>query len=758
MPGRDLQLADLIERHRDEIVARWSARATALLGERLGGHALRDGVPDLLDAIARQLRRGATSGGPAEPIARHHARQRRAVRIDLARMLREYGLLRDAILDVAEARGAAPLDASELRALGAVLDASIAAAGEEYVAQRDAAHADLEQRFREVADHAPAGVFLKDGHGRYLFVNRWIASLLGRTPEELVGRTVSDVFPPDIAAIARDREQRAAEAGEVLSEETVPTPRGPRTLVTVRFPFRLPSGEMGTFAIAVDATDRKRAEEALHEGQARARTILRNIRDSIVVLQAVRGDRGELREWRYVEANEGALATIGRPRDEVLGRTLAEIVPDRAAALRPQLAHVLETGEPLRYEASWDDRTWLVTTFRVDASSVGSAALDITDRKQAEDAMRAANERLVEADRRKDEFLGMLSHELRNPLAPIRNSVHILQRAEPGSEPARRAREVIARQSDHLTRLIDDLLDVTRIGSGKIALRRTDADVGEVVRRTAEDHRSMLADRGVALDVRVPDAPLRTSADPTRLAQIVGNLLQNAAKFTPAGGRVSVAARAAGGRVEVTVRDTGVGVDAAIRERIFEPFVQGDRTLARSGGGLGLGLALVKGLAELHGGGVALESDGPGRGSEFRVWLPTSPAAAAAPPEPAARAPAGRRRVLVVDDNRDAAESLAELVAAFGHEVEIAHDGPTAVARARATRHDFVLCDIGLPGMSGYDVARALRQDPGAGFGRLVAVSGYAQPEDQRRAAEAGFDLHVAKPPDPSELERLLAR
>jgi signal transduction histidine kinase/ActR/RegA family two-component response regulator len=573
----------------------------------------------------------------------------------------------------------------------------------------------------------------------------------------MVGRTEADLLPPELAAAAREREERARSGGEVLAEEVVPASGGERTLVTVRFPFQLSAREVGTVAIALDVTDRKRAEEALHAGQARARAILRNIRDAIVVLRATRGADGAIREWRYVEANEGALADLGRPREEVVGRTLRGVVPGRAEALGPILAHVLETGEPHRYEATDRARTSVVTLFRVDATSVGVAALDITDRKAMEDALRAANDRLVEADRRKDEFLGVLSHELRNPLAPIRNSVHILQRADPGGDQARRAREVIARQSDHLTRLVDDLLDVTRIASGKVALRRADVDVAEVVRRTAEDHRSLCVDRGIALEVQLPQAALHATADPTRIAQIVGNLLQNAAKFTPAGGRVVVGARAAEGRVEVSVRDTGVGIDAAVRDRIFDAFVQDDRTLARSSGGLGLGLALVKGLAELHGGTASAESAGPGRGSTFRVWLPASAPAEASAPGPAPRASGGRHRVLVVDDNRDAAESLAELVAAFGHEVEIAHDGPTALARARAAPHDFVLCDIGLPGMSGYDVARALRSDPAVRFGRLVAVSGYAQPDDQRRATEAGFDLHVAKPPDPSELERLLA-
>jgi signal transduction histidine kinase/CheY-like chemotaxis protein len=364
---------------------------------------------------------------------------------------------------------------------------------------------------------------------------------------------------------------------------------------------------------------------------------------------------------------------------------------------------------------------------------------------------------LREAHRRKDEFLGMLSHELRNPLAPIRNSIYLLKLAPPGSDQARRAQGVIERQTDHLTRLVDDLLDVTRVARGKIELRRSRVDLREVVSRAADDFRLLLRDRGIAFVVEVADVNLWADADATRITQLVGNLLHNAAKFTRPGDVVTLSVQPAGpAAAEVRVRDTGVGIDPALLPSVFEPFVQGERTLARSEGGLGLGLALVKGIAEMHGGAVRVESAGKGQGAEFAVTLPVAPGGRAGPPSAGAPRSARGLRVLVVDDNTDAAESLAEIVGLLGHVVEIALDGPSAIEKARAGRPDVVLCDIGLPGMSGYEVARALRAEGDPRL-RLIAVSGYAGPEDVSRAAEAGFDAHLAKPADPAEIERLLA-
>jgi CheY-like chemotaxis protein len=306
---------------------------------------------------------------------------------------------------------------------------------------------------------------------------------------------------------------------------------------------------------------------------------------------------------------------------------------------------------------------------------------------------------------------------------------------------------------------VDDLLDVTRIARGKVQLHCRDLDLGALARRTAEDHRPLLQDRQLQLSVEVPPRPVLVRGDETRLAQVLGNLLQNAAKFTPARGRVTLTLAVESGAAFIHVRDTGAGIEPSMIKTIFEPFTQANQTLARTEGGLGLGLAQVKGLVALHGGEVAATSEGPGRGSDFALKLPllsmTAPLLREERTEE--QRSAGRRlRVLVVDDNRDAAESLAELVEMFGHEAEVAFDGPSAIAKARANPPHVVLCDIGLPGMDGYAVARELRAMRPHGV-QLVAVSGYALAEDQARAAEAGFALHVAKPPDPSQIERLLA-
>ncbi len=373
---------------------------------------------------------------------------------------------------------------------------------------------------------------------------------------------------------------------------------------------------------------------------------------------------------------------------------------------------------------------------------------------------RRVTQELRDAIARRTHFLGMLSHELRNPLAPMGNALHVLDRVPPGSEHAQRARAILSRQYAHLARLVNDLLDASRLASGKVQVQRAPIDLAEVVRRTVEDHRSLFVRSGVGLDLRVADRPLWMDGDATRLAQVIGNLLNNAAKFASPGGRTEVSvAREAPGTAVVRVRDDGVGIAPDVRSRLFEPFAQGADTFDRNRGGLGLGLALAKRLVDLHGGAIAARSDDVGRGTELVVSLPLLAQQARAPspaPAPAAGTAARARRVLVIDDNVDSAETLRDFLALSGHAVEIACSGADGLQRAAALAPDVILCDVGLPGMSGYDVAKALRATPGP-RALLVALTGYGSDEDRRHALAAGFDAHVVKPVSPKHLERLLA-
>jgi signal transduction histidine kinase len=373
------------------------------------------------------------------------------------------------------------------------------------------------------------------------------------------------------------------------------------------------------------------------------------------------------------------------------------------------------------------------------------------------DEIRRAKQALQESDRRKDEFLAVLSHELRNPLAPIQNGIYILRRAMPQDERAARAVEVIERQARHLERLVSDLLDVTRIARGKVQLQRQRLDLADALRRTADDHRPDFAAKRVEFQVTTPPGPVWVDADPTRLAQIVGNLLVNALKFTDAGRSVSLALALDGRSAAIVVADEGAGIAPQLLPVIFDPFTQADRTLARSQGGLGLGLALVKGMVELHGGDVSATSRGPGQGATFRVRLPLAlgPVASAGAAAPSVRPRGVALRVLVVEDNADAASTLREALELLGHEVHVASDGDAGVAAAERIAPDVVVCDIGLPGIDGYEVARRLSARDGA-RPLLVAVTGYALPEDRRRALEAGFVQHLAKPLRIEDLERVI--
>ncbi len=474
--------------------------------------------------------------------------------------------------------------------------------------------------------------------------------------------------------------------------------------------------------------------------------------------------------WRFdggIESwSRGAEELYGYGAGEARGRLpetlLQTAFPTSAARFREELraqgrwegelVHRARSGERVTVAAkvqlvrTGDGVEWVLETNR-----------DITDRQRAEAERERLLSELQGADRRKNEFLAVLSHELRNPLAPVRNSIYIMERAAPGSEQSRRALRIIDRQVQHLTRLIDDLLDINRISSGKVRLQREVIALNAIVRGAADDLREMFDQSGIHLEVSVPGDALLVRADRTRIAQVVGNLLQNAAKFTPRDGWTRLSLCARDGEAVIEVRDSGPGLETDLQPKLFTSFVQGERTIDRSRGGLGLGLALVKGLVELHGGTVAAFSEGVGKGALFVIRLPLAVDDTVA--SLAAASPSGRRcrRVLVIEDDADSATSLEEALELGGHRVALAFSGAEGLEKARTMLPDIVLCDVGLPEMDGYEVARAIRADPRLRATLLVALSGHALPADVERSEEAGFDRHVAKPLGMEQLEELMA-
>jgi PAS domain S-box-containing protein len=468
-------------------------------------------------------------------------------------------------------------------------------------------------------------------------------------------------------------------------------------------------------------------------------------------------------DLRLLYVNPSLAAMCPRRPEELYGKRADELWP--TALVEPLLVHgarAVATGERQTYELVLEQagcqrnvKQWtLVPLPGVERNRPLILAMshDITAQRQLVDELR-------ESDRRKSEFIAVMSHELRNPLAAIRTSLYVVEHA-PASDEGQRAVRVIDRQVGQLARMVDDLLDITRITQNKIQLRRQEIDLNNVVRQTIEDNRSTLERSGVRVDAELSGPPLLVNADAARIAQVVTNLLANAVKFTPTGGqvRVSVAVDRAAARAVLRVIDTGTGIDPALLGRLFEPFMQADRTLDRTGGGLGLGLALVKGLVALHEGDVSAHSEGLGRGAEFTVRLPLAAVApgvsAAATADVAARP---HRRVLIIEDDADVADGLKAALEIDEHEVTLARSGDEGVAVAREVHPDVVLCDIGLPGMNGYDVARAFRADHALRASFMVALSGYAQADDIDRARAAGFDEHLAKPPTIERLKRIFA-
>jgi two-component system CheB/CheR fusion protein len=510
-------------------------------------------------------------------------------------------------------------------------------------------------------------------------------------------------------------------------------------------------GSVGAF---LDVTARRRIEEALAQSEARFRQ-LADFMPQIVWTARPDGyiDYYNERWYQYTGFTRGE---YGRQSWEPI------LHPEDVQRCLEAYFGCIKAERPFQIEYRFKDRKtrgyrWFLgraTPIRDEEGRVirwFGTCTDIDDTKRA-------GEKLRDADRKKDEFLATLAHELRNPLAPIQNAVQVLRLEGPGQPQMEHARDMIDRQVAHLVRLVDDLMDVARITSGKINLRRECVSLASIINSAVESSRPLLDARGHALSVSVPPEPMHFNGDATRLAQVFQNLLTNAARYTLEGGRIALMAVREGSDAVVRVTDTGIGIPADMLSAIFEMFTQVDRSLERSTGGLGIGLTLVKELVELHGGRVEARSAGPGQGSEFIVRLPLDirPHATRESPAAAQALPAGLR-ILVVDDNRDAADSLAMMLRLLGHEVQTAYDGEEGLTAAELFRPAVALLDIGLPKRNGYELARSIRALTWSKESVLIALTGWGQEEDQRRSHEAGFNHHLVKPANLTAIQALLA-
>jgi PAS domain S-box-containing protein len=603
----------------------------------------------------------------------------------------------------------------------------------------------------------------KDASGIITSWNQAAARLFGYTAAEAIGRPVAMLAPPDRADEMPAILARIKRGEQVDHFDTVRRTKDGRLVpisLTVS-PIKDADGHIiGASKIARDISERRRAEEAVREEKARLHTTLLSIGDAVIVTDT---------DSRITIMNPVAQALTGW-QDEATGRPLADVFriinEQTRQPVDSPVSRVIREGTVVGLanhtvliardgrETPIDDSGAPVRNSAGEIVAVVLVFRDIRERRRIEQELR-------DAARRKDEFLATLAHELRNPLAPIRNAVELMRRAQGDAAVMEQARSMLERQVAQMVRLIDELLDISRITSGKLQLHKECVALAAAVQTALEVSQPLIDAQAHELSVTMPEESVDLDADPTRLAQIISNLLNNAAKYTHKGGHIWLTVERQGREAVICVRDNGIGIPAQHLPRLFQMFSQVAPALERSQEGLGIGLALVRGLVELHGGTIAAHSGGAGLGSEFVVRLPVADGAA----QPAAAAPVDEKvrprsgtscRILVADDNRDAASSLAMMLQMMGHQVQTAHDGVEAVQAAAVFHPEVVMLDIGMPKMNGYEAARHIREQPWGRNVLLVALTGWGQEEDKRRAVEAGFHHHLIKPVEPAALERLL--
>lgn len=804
-----------ITQHIPQIMQRWEERVRRTVPAARGQEqlALRDGLPGFLHKIAEAL--DAPQPPPELPnsdvlvasSSRHGEQRARLGRYSIGQVLQEYSLLRATLFEFLEEEAALPYaerdtitDIVELAMREAASEFSRAT--EEQLRSRDELHRLLVENARDYA------MLTTDCQNRITSWNPGAERLMLWTEPAVLGKDAALIFIPE------DREKQEPEKelatarvhGMAANERWHLRKDGTRFWGSgVMHALYDPSGELvGYGKVMRDRSSDRVAQEEHGRFLERMRMLAEISSDFLFQEQPqqyieqvysrlaahlgldvylhyhtaatgrglyLAGSHGipeeVARQIAYLDFGEAICGKVAEDRERIVAEYLQESLEPhtvlvRSLGIRAYACHPLIAGEELIGTLSFG-------TSRRDTFEPGEEELIRTvceqvavalERSRLLTALRDRAEALTEADQRKDEFLAMLAHELRNPLAGIVNAVHVLEETDQQPSPRQRLREIVSRQAGNLTRMVDDLLDVSRITHGKIELRREPLDLASVIQQAVETVRSLIETRGHTLTTQLPIEPLCVQADRTRLEQVFANLLNNAAKYTEPGGQLWLEAVKEGSTAVVRVRDTGVGISPDLLPHVFELFTQANRTSERAEGGLGIGLTLVRRLVEMHEGAIEAHSRGLGHGSEFVVRLPLVISdtpyhpPAAIPPEAESRMRA--RKILVVEDNVDAAETMMELLEIWGHEVRLAHSGPSGLEVAREFQPEVILLDIGLPGMNGFEVARRLRCEEGLGTPCLVAVTGYGQDTDREQAQEAGFNFHLTKPVDPQRLQALL--
>ena len=623
------------------------------------------------------------------------------------------------------------------------------------------------ERFHKIVSHAATGVVQMDTEGRITLVNQKYCDMIQRSESELLGASVLDVTAPDSVPVTLEAVEllRGGETGVIVEKEYLRRD-GTRLPATSSVnALRGPEGEFqGLVAIVVDTTESRRAAEQLRASEERYRTLFESVDQGFCIFEMIFDAQGRPVDYRFLEMNKMFETHTGLHDAE--GKTARELIPNLDDFWFETYGRVAQTGEPVRFE---NEAPAMGRWFDVYATRLGGPASrrvallfsDITARKQSEATLVKLAKDLAEADQRKTEFLATLAHELRNPLAPIRSGLSVMRLKGDNTASVAQVREMMERQVSHMVHLIDDLLDVARISGGKLELKKEHADLRKVLSSAVETSLPLIETGQHELSVDLPEIEVPAEVDVTRVAQVVANLLNNAAKYTPAGGRIGLVLRIEGQEALIAVTDNGIGIPREALSSVFEMFSQVGHHMERSQGGLGIGLSLVRRLVEMHGGTVSATSGGPQQGSVFTVRLPLATGMQGRPvhaASDAADSAAEGTRILVVDDNVDAATTLAMILEACGHTARVAHDGMEALAAAQAFRPQVAFLDIGMPGMDGYETARAMRKLPALESMCLVALTGWGAESDRRKSGEAGFNHHLTKPVQLDVVQDLLAK